>query len=229
MPKAGYSATAQVAREYTDGNLRQARAFLAVIRAEEQRRSDLLDQEHSYDQWWLVDGPFIGELYLVLLTAVRHHIERRLLHFAACAADNGQKIDRAQYLARIDELRKMKKAKERSEIEKRLSLRSSSHHRAIEALRLLANAYKHDPRKQPTDELITHLGLDPTLTYAELSESGELQKGLARIVGLTGNVGHSVIAERFVEHVEGFLNDVQTGNKLSIVKGGKVLFIDFAH
>ena len=161
------------------------------------------------------------------VTVVRH--VEGVLHFAACAADNGQKIDRAQYLARIDELRKMKKAKERSEIEKRLSLRSSSHHRAIEALRLLANAYKHDPRKQPTNKLIAHLGLHPTLAYAELSESDELQKGLARIVGLTGNAGYSAIAEGFVNHVEGFLYDVQTWTKLSIVKWGKVSFTDFAH
>ncbi len=63
----------------------------------------------------------------------------------------------------------------------------------------------------------------------ELSESGELQKGLARTVGLTDNAGHYEIAERFVEHVEGFLNDVQTRTKLSIVKWGSVSLTDFAH
>jgi hypothetical protein len=219
-------------RMISNMNLKHARAYLAVIRAEEQRRSDALDREDpnfAYDEWLFTDGPFIGELCLIFLVAIRHHIERQLLHFAACAADNGRRINRAQYRTRVDELQRMPNAKRWSEVEKRLSVHSCSHDRAIEALRLLANAYKHDPRKQPAVELLTHLGLNCTLTYADLSESGELQKGLARIVGLADNAGHCEIAERFVERVEAFLADVQTRTKLSIVNWGRVSNTDFAH
>jgi hypothetical protein len=89
--------------------------------------------------------------------------------------------------------------------------------------------YKHDPRNQPDKELIVFLGLDTKLTYAALPESGELQRGLALLVGLPEKGGYAEIAERFVEHAEEFLKDVQSRNLLSKVNWGRVSLIDFAH
>ena len=99
----------------------------------------------------------------------------------------------------------------------------------VQALRLLANAYKHDPGKAPSVKLLTHLRLDPTLTYAQLPESGDLQKGLALVAGLPGDAEYCEIAERFVEHVQEFLTDVRTHNALSRVKGGRASLTDFDH
>ena len=83
--------------------------------------------------------------------------------------------------------------------------------------------------QQPDKELIVFLGLDPKLTYATLPESGELQKGLALRVGLPEKAGYAEITERFVEHAEEFLKDVQSRNLLSKVNWGRVSLIDFAH
>jgi hypothetical protein len=214
-------------------NLAHARVYLGVIRAEEQRRSELLDRVDpnvGYDQWLFADAPFIGELCLVFLVALRHHVERQLLHFAARAADQGQPISRGQYEARVDELENMKPSKLRSTIEARLAVSGRLHYRAVEALRLLANAYKHNARKEPPSGLLAHLGLNTALTYAELPESHELRKGLAGIVGLPDDAGHCQIAAGFVERVEAFLEDVQVHGRLSNVIMGRVVSLtDFAH
>jgi hypothetical protein len=62
-----------------------------------------------------------------------------------------------------------------------------------------------------------------------LPESGELQKGLALLVGLGGRAGYADITERFVEHAEEFVNDVQSRNLLSKVKSWPVSLTTFAH
>lgn len=213
-------------------DLADAKGYLSVIKAEERRRATLLrdeDPDFAYDQWLFTDAPFISELCLVFLVSLRHHVERRLLHFAACAADAGQPIKRADYEERVEELLYLRADKRWKEIEKRLDVAHCAHYATVEALRLLANAYKHDPKKQPNKELLTHLGLDLTLTYAQLPESKELQKALALIVGLAGDAEYCDITERFVERVQEFLNDLQARNALSRVNWGKVSLTDFAH
>ena len=100
---------------------------------------------------------------------------------------------------------------------------------SIEALRLLANSYKHDPRLQPDSKLVKHLGLDEKLLYASIPQSFELKRGLASIVGLPDDSSFSEITERFVEHAEEFLTDVQARNVLSPVRWGHVSMTEFAH
>lgn len=210
-------------------DLTDAKAYLSVVRAEEQRRVSLLsdDDPGAYDQWLFTDAPFISELCLVFLVALRHHIERRLLYFAACAVDAGQPIARVDYEKRLADMLRLRGPRQWEEIEKRLHVANCAP--TIETLRLLANAYKHDPKKQPTKQLLTYLRLDVTLTYAELPESDELRKGLALSVGLPGDAAYCDITERFVERTQEFLNDLQARNVLSRVKGGRVSFKDIAH
>jgi hypothetical protein len=232
-------------------NLPHARAYLGVIKAEERRRSERLDREDpniAYDQWLFTDAPFIGDLCLVFLVALWHHVERQLLHFAACAADQGEplaeRLTRDEYQERVKKLLKDEKRPwlglKWRVIEKRLGLPLRLHFDgktgyererlcAMEALRSLANAYKHDPSRKPSGLLLDCLDLDKALTYAEMSESHELQRGLARILALSDDASHCEIAEGYVGHVEAFLQDVQNHCKLSTIKGMRVSTVDGAH
>jgi hypothetical protein len=209
-----------------------AKSFVNLVTEEARRREALLkdaDPDYAYDQWIFTDLPFLHDLSLLFLVAIRHHVERRLLYFAACATGHGSAIKRAEYELRMKALLALSLGKRWKEIEARLSPTKCAHYASIEALRLLANSYKHDPRNQPDKELIVLLGLDTKLTYATLPESGELQKGLALLVGLPAKAGYAEITERFVEHAEEFLKDVQSRNLLSKVNWGRVSLIDFAH
>lgn len=209
-----------------------ARAFLDLVTAEARRREQLLsdaEPDYAYDQWMFSDLPFLHDLSLLFLVAIRHHIERRLLYFAACATGHGNPIKRAEYDQRIRALLKMSPGKRWMEIDARLAASQCVRYQSIEALRLLANSYKHDPGLQPCHELIVHLGLDTNLTYAPLPESGELQKGLALLVGLPEKSGYADITEKFVEHAEEFLEGVRCRNQLSKVDWGKVSFTNVAH
>ena len=209
-----------------------AKAFINLVTGEALRRQALLkdaDPDFAYDQWMFTDLPFLHDLSLLFLVAIRHHIERRLLYFAACAAGHGNPIKRAEYDERTKELLRMPQWKRWKEIETRLAPAQCVRYKSIEALQLLANSYKHDPRKQPNKKLISCLGLDAKLTYAPLPESGEIQKGLALLVGLPAKAGYGDITERFVEHAEELLEDVQSRNLLSKANWGMVSLTDFAH
>ena len=84
------------------------RHMIAVIKAEEQRRRALLEDEDpnfAYDQWLFTDAPFVNELYLILLVSLRHQVERELVGLAARAADDGKEISGQQYQKRVRELR----------------------------------------------------------------------------------------------------------------------------
>lgn len=213
-------------------DLSDAKAYLSVIKAEHKRRAILLrdeDPNAAYDRWWFHDAPFVNELCLVFLVSLRHEIERRLLQFAARAVDDGRPISSAEYSQRVDELKNRSIMDRWKEIKKRLKIAACTHYEAVEALRLLANAYKHDPLKKPDRKLLTHLRLDATLTYAELPESGDLQEKLALIVGLPGDAEYCEIAEHFVERVQSFLRDAETRSTLSRVRGGRVGLLDVAH
>ena len=175
-----------------------AKAFINLVTEEARRREGLLkdaDPDHAYDQWMFTDLPFLHDLSLLFLVAIRHHIERRLLYSAACATGHGNAIKRAEYDIRVKALLTLPLAKRWKEIEARLNPTICTRYKSVEALRLLANSYKHDPRNQPDKGLIVFLGLHPKLTCATLPESGELQKGLALLVGLPEKAGYADITE----------------------------------
>lgn len=50
------------------------------------------------------DLPFLHDLSLLFFVAIRHHIERRLIYFAACATGHGNAIKHAEYEVRLKEL-----------------------------------------------------------------------------------------------------------------------------
>lgn len=211
--------------------LSDARAFINLVVAETGRREALLkdaDPDYAYDRWMSTDLPFLHDLSLQFLVAIRHDIERRLLYFAVCATGHGKAIKRAEYDSRLKALLAMPLGSRWKEIQARLNPANSANFKSVEALRLLANSYKHDPHSQPDKKLIDFLGLDAKLTYATLPESGELQKGLALLVGLSEKAGYADITQRFVEHAEQFLKEVQSRNLLSKVSWGRISNGDFA-
>jgi hypothetical protein len=175
------------------------------------------------------DLPFLHDLCILYLVAVRHHIERLLLFYAACALGHGNKIQRSEFEAEQKILLAMPASKRWKEIDRRLQPKNCARYRSVEALRMFANSYKHDPRLQPDTELVRYLGLDEKLVYEPIPESFELKKGLARIVGLQDDCRFSEITERFVEDADEFLKDVQARNVLSPVNWGRVSLTVFGH
>jgi hypothetical protein len=51
----------------------------------------------------------LNELCIVFLVALHHHIERRLIVFAACTADGGKPITGSEFKDRMKELKKLEK------------------------------------------------------------------------------------------------------------------------
>jgi hypothetical protein len=103
-------------------------------------------------------------------------------------------------------------------INDRLNLESCEGNASIEALRLLANSYKHHPSMEPDGELLKLLNRQSEVNYAPLPESPALKEGLAAFIGLGRDSDYCDIVERFVDIASGFLADVQSRTKLSPVR-----------
>lgn len=214
-------------------DVRHAKAFVDLLIAEAKRRESLLPEDDgmglAYDVWTFKDLPFLRDLSLLYLVALRHDIERRLLFYAVCATGHGRPIKRTTFVRRQRTLLKLHVSKRWKEIDKRLNTSLATNYQSVEALRLLANSYKHEPRKEPGRELIKHLKLNQRLIYAELPESGELQKGLARLLGLHDTAGYAEILMEFTKRSDAFMEDIVANNKLSPVRWGAVSLTKFAH
>ena len=211
---------------------RLVKNIVGVIRNEQQRRVSLLEDMHpevADDQWLFRDLPFVAELCLMLLVAMRHQVERELISFAARAADDGREITPQQYQERVKELRQSGgKGWNWKVIHARVKLKSCEGERQIEALRLLANSYKHDPSKKPDEDLLRLLNLETDVTYAPLPESDGLQEGLALFIGLEKDADYCDITETFMTIVGRFIEDVQKKTQLSRVRWGGASLTDFA-
>jgi hypothetical protein len=206
------------------------KAMIAVIRTEQQRRTSLLNVENpnfAYDQWLFTDEPFINELCLMFLVTLRHQVERKMVGLAARAVDDGKEISGQQYQEKVKQLRKTNpKGKnigwDWKEINKRLKPKSCEKYKFTEALRLLANSYKHDPSMEPDEKLLRLLQLETGVNYAPLPESDSLRKGFADFIGLGKDADYCDIAERFVDIASDFLAKLKSRTKLSKVKWSAV-------
>lgn len=199
--------------------------MISVIRAEQQRRDSLLtdeDPNFASDQWRFTDAPFVNELCLMLLVALRHQVERELVGLAARAADEGKEVSSQHYKEKVRQLRHKNSKTMWEKINDRLKLKSCNGYKPMEALRLLANSYKHDQSMEPFQGLLKLLNLEIGVNYAPLPESEALQEGLATFIGLEKHADYCDIIERFVEIASDFLVNVQSRTKLSKVKWGKV-------
>ena len=206
--------------------------MITVIRTEEERRVSLLtdkDPNFAYDQWVFKDEPFVNELCLMLLVALRHQIERELIGLAARAADDGKEISVKQYQEKVKQLRKGK-VWDWKEIRNRLKLESCEGYASMEALRLLANSYKHGPSMEPGEDLLKWLNLETGVIYAPFPESDTLREGFAAFSGLGKGATYCDIVDRFVDIASDFLAKVQSRTTLNRVKRGAASLnpIDFA-
>jgi transcriptional regulator with XRE-family HTH domain len=209
--------------------------IIAVIRADQQRRLLLLNDnpDFAYEQWIDNDEPLINELCLMLLITLRHQVERDLVGFAALAADNGKAISAQEYEERVRQLRKFNKKSQSigwkwDDIEARLNLKSCQEYKSVEALRLLANSYKHDPSLEPSEELKDFLDL-PRVSYLALPASGLFREKLAASIGLAEDALYCDIAECFVDLAVAFLGSVKGRIRLSTIKPRLVSATDFAY
>ncbi len=206
--------------------------MIAVIKAEQQRRSSLRADKDpdfaSYDHRLSIDEPFVNELCLMLLVALNHEVERELVWLAARTADEGKEISVERYRENAQKVREAlrKHGGWKKTIGATLNPESCEGYIYVEALRLLANSYKHDPSMKPDEELLKLLNLKTEFTYAPLPESPSLQNALAAFIGLETDAAYCDIAERFVGIASRFLEDVPSRTKLSPVKWGPITWSD---
>lgn len=205
-----------------------SKEIIAIIKAEEQRRSSLRTDEDpniAYDRWLFEDEPFVNELCLMFLVTLNHQVERELVWLAARAADDGKEISGQQYHEKVKQLKKQLRKdyqKTWEEIKDRLGLKSYEGYGCLEALRFLANSYKHDPSMEPNGKLLDKLNLQTGVNYAPLPESEGLRKGLAEFICLGEDTGYCDIAVRFVDIAGDFLAKVESRKGVSPVKWGPV-------
>ncbi len=201
----------------------------------------------TYDQWLFTDAPFVNELCLMLLVALRHQVERELVLLSARLADDGDEISVEQYHNNVQKERKLLKKRDGwKRVLKRLDVKPCKETKVLEVLRLLSNSYKHDPFVKPDIKLIKLLSLpsewpkkknatsDTTSGgsrspappkkkhYAALPESSSLQEAFAVFVGLGKDADYCDITERFVESTSKFLEGLKSRTKVRPFERGRV-------
>lgn len=194
--------------------------MIAVVRSEEFRRAAMLEKvtsEYADDRWLFIDKPFVDELALVLMLALRRRIEAELVRLAARADRGVGEVDSSDYQREIYALMSTRKCL--ATVKDRLGLESNiSYKREMEALRLLANCYKHSPSMEPEKNLLRLLGLKIGIPYAALPESHAVQERLADLVGLSGGASYCDIAERFVDIAAAYLKEVEHQNQAKLCR-----------
>lgn len=210
-----------------------AKEVINVIRSEQSRRSHRLkneDPDVAYDQWLFLDEPFISEMCLMALVALRHQVERELV-FLAARTNCGGAIARSDYWHKVGDQRAMLRKKEGwKELESKLNLHNFGEWAgAMKTLRLLANNVKHDPWQLPDEKLLRHLGLPtaqelkpPIVGYMPLPESACFREGLASSISLPKDSDYCSIAEEFVELARQFLEKVLQSTRAARVIPGRI-------
>jgi len=210
-----------------------AKATIDVIRRERMRRRSRLPDhpDAAYDQWLFWDTPFVNELCLMVLVAIHHQVERELIGVAAQKTDDGKPLSRVRYQERLRIERANWKSKRKSIITK-LELDSFPEwNRDLEALRQIANDYKHTPWRRPDDKLLKLLQVDLKRNYAPLAESDGIREGLAVFLKLKRDADYCAIASKLLRRADKFLTAVKKQPGLSKVNWGTVSFRpkDFEH
>ena len=214
--------------------------MIDVIRVERKQRSDRLDDEDpniAYDQRWMFDEPFINEMCLMVLVALRHQVERRLA-FLAARVDVRPTITRKQYQQNVKDQRKHFKTRGKKQnggknVIATLNLNSfPAWNTSMKTLQLLSNCLKHEPTQAPDENLLDHLNLPlkpkgrHIIGYSSLPESRCFREGLAISIDLPKDADYGMIADTFIDLAEQFLKNVQQGTVLARVTGG-VSLIEF--
>jgi hypothetical protein len=211
--------------------------LIAVLRTERDRRITSLEDEHAdyaADRWLFTDEPFLNELGLVLLVAIRHQLERELIRLAARVTDDRHEMSGDEYCQRVEDERERLRSDGWKFLIAKLRLRAFPEwNTSLKTLQLLANDYKHNSSHGPSKELLEHLGLNPiisrspTVRYAPLPESRQFREALALSLNLDSAADYSAIADEFLSRAERLLADVEQQLGLSPVKWGPVSLTEF--
>jgi len=190
-------------------NTSVAKSLIDTIREEKKRRYERLsfaDAELAYDQWLFTDEPFINEMCLMLLVAIRHQCERELVQLAARVVNQGAAMSFEEFKRNV---RRLEKPHCWKEIIATLKLNDFLEwNTSMETLRLLVNCYKHSPSQQPNDELKKQLNLD-AVNYLPLPESTCFREKLAVNLGLPQDADYCDIAEQLMNVTGQFLAKVK--------------------
>ncbi len=217
-------------------DLKIAREMIGVIKIERQDRSDRLkneDPDFAFDQWLFTDEPFINDLCLLVLVALRHQVERELVFLAACAkAKVGPTISYKQYQNNVMRVREEIRKNGWKKVIAALSLESFAEWQTtMKTLQLVANCLKHEPKQEPDKELLKHLKLPSkpvgrlNVRYMPLPESRSFKEGLAVSVNLPKDADYCTITETFVDLAERFLEGVR--QETSLAQIGAVSLVEF--
>lgn len=109
-------------------------AFLDLVMREQDLRRNRLpdDRDAAYDEWLFSDRPFVNDLCVLYLVAIRHEVERRLIDLAV--RDHGTSpLTQAEYRLQRDSLVKNRRIWD--EIESRVGYRNCARHESMEVLR----------------------------------------------------------------------------------------------
>ncbi len=176
--------------------------------------------------------PFINNMCLLVLVALRHQVERELVSIAA-RADTKPAITRKEHQENIANQREEIKKNGWKKLESKLSLGSLAEWKtSMETLRLLANCFKHEPTQEPDERLLRHLNLPlkPVgrliVSYLPLPESSCFREGLAVSVNLPHDADYCTIAEAFVDSATRFLESARQKRSLAQITGA-VSLIEF--
>jgi hypothetical protein len=202
-----------------------AKDTIKVIRKERKRRLSRLPNhpDAAYDRWLFSDEPFVNDLCLMLLVAIRHQVERELLGLAARMNGGEKPLSRKQYQQQVEDERKLLRKKGWSKLIAKLKLKAfADWGTSMETLRLLANSYKHAPSGRPDNDLLKHLKLGLRRNYAPLPESACLRERLAASLNLEKDADYCTIAEELLKRADCFLAEVKQQPGLCKVKWGAV-------
>lgn len=214
-----------------------ARRMLALARQERDRRAENASQSPGYaEDWLLVDEPFVNEICLVVLVAVYHQIERELVLLGARIAPGRDVISHADYEANVQRIKAAVRDRPTNgwqDLTRCLDLTNRPEWKSLQALRLIANGYKHDPFGGISGELLDHLGLSPTIsespriTYAGIADSLEFRERLAIYLGLAARSDYADIGEAFLSRAERFIGSIAELPQICRITSSRVSTTEF--
>lgn len=196
-------------------NTKMAQEVIRIIRVERNERLERLErleraktEEDDY-YYQIIEEPFINELCLMLLVAIRHEIERELTIFIAKKTSERKGHTHYDFGEWVKEERKrldgLVREKGWSAFYSELELETGTR-KWLEILRELSNSCKHDAWGC-SKRLIRKLNLPEKQLYMAPAESPSIREALAKSVGLASDADYLTIAETFVNLASALLSN----------------------
>jgi hypothetical protein len=209
---------------------RMAKEVIRIIRTERNERLERVNTKDDDYYYQIMEEPFINDLCLMLLVAIRHEIERKLTIFIAkkTSERKGHGHSRYEFGKWVEKERKRVIKNNWHSFHAELKLETGTI-KWLEILRELSNSYKHDvwscsekflgkldtELKELTSELEKlypgkkTLDLPKKQLYMAPPESPFIRAALAMSVGLASDADYPTIAETFVNLASDLLSNFE--------------------